>query len=78
MAKWPMKGLGTAVARQHDYMTHGSGLTMPNETHPTLGDYWGPLCLSVCVCICVFVSEECVCLSVYIHICIDRCKLPSE
>lgn len=50
MAKWLLKRMGTAVARQHDYMTHGSGLNMPNETHPTLNDYWGPLSVSVCVC----------------------------
>lgn len=60
VAKWPMKALGTAPARQYDYMTHGSGLTRPNETHPTAGDYWGPLFVSVCVCICVFISVECV------------------
>lgn len=67
MAKWPMKGLGTAVARQHDCMTHGSGLEMPNETHPTRGDYWEPPCLSVCMCICVFINEECVFACVYPH-----------
>lgn len=60
MAKWPMKVLGTALARQHDCMTHGSGLTRPNETHPTAGDYWGLLCVSGYVCICVFTSVECV------------------
>lgn len=58
MAKWPMKGLGTDMARLQGYMTHGSGLTMPNETHPTVGDYWGPLCLSVCVCVSVFMGKE--------------------
>lgn len=54
-------------------MTHGSWLTVPNETHPTLGDYWGPLCLSVHLCV-----HKCVCVCVYIHIYIDSCKLPSE
>lgn len=35
VAKWL-----TAVARKHDYRTRGSELTVPNETHPTLCDYW--------------------------------------
>lgn len=42
------EGVGTAMGSQYDYMTDGSGFTMRNETHPTLGEYCGLLCDCVC------------------------------
>lgn len=73
-----LMGRGTVAAGQYDCMAHGSVLTMPNETHPAPGDYWGR-CVPKCLCerLCVH-KEKSVCLRVYTHICTDCCKLPSE
>lgn len=66
-----MKELAQSRSRQHGHMTHGSGLTTPNETHP--GDYWGLLCVRVCMWLCLF-TRVCVPMEVLL----DYCELPRE